>query len=450
MFNQVNEYCLNRIVQLSESREVVAAEDICDEHGMKLLAKGKRVSPELQQRLLQRKLARPLEVALSVDSAASLVEVVDSCFEQLDQQPLAKCFAGTQDAMALLRTLKTFKLTPPVRLLLTAIREHSPKEYAHNINTILLAVGIASRLRANDHDAMVLMLAGLLHDFGLLYVNPELVKLGNRLEPRDWKYVAAHPVIGQLLLKELTALPPIVGECTAQHHERLDGSGYPNHLNHTKTQRLSAWLAVADSVSAIMVRGGEETAARIALALRVVPEEFDREAVSSVLQAMNGLRGSQGRGDDSCFARAEQEMDRLQEALALVHKKIAFRHADPMAQAIAQALEITLGNVAKSLRATGVLDAREQLAGDIGDAELLAEMNQITHEVGWRMRNLARNIHLRTEAYAGGKLLGEFQEVIEVLNRDLLAEASAGPVTADDATEVAGTPADIGLALAAA
>lgn len=450
MFNQVNEYCLNRIVRLSESREVVAAEDICDENGMKLLAKGKRISPELQQRLLQRKLARPLEVALTVESAASLVEVVDSCFEQLEQQPLAKCFAGSQAAMALLRTLKTVKLSPPVRLLLTAIREHAPKEYEHNINTILLAVGIASRLKASDHDAMVLMLAGLLHDFGLLYINPSLVSMGHRLEPRDWKYVAAHPVIAQLLLKELTSLPPLVGECTAQHHERLDGSGYPNHLNHSKTHRLGAWLAVADSVSAIMARGGEEAPARIALALRVVPEEFDREAVSSVLQAMHGLRGPQGQGDDSCFERAEQEMERMQEALALVQKKIAFRHADPMALAVAQALEITLGNVAKSLRATGVLDAREQLAGDLGDAELLAEMNQITHEVGWRMRNLARNIYLRTEAYAGGKLLGEFQDVIEVLNRDLIGTAVGSTAETAGGDAAAAEMDEAGLALAAA
>ncbi len=426
MFDTVNEYCLNRIVQLSESHDVVASEDIFDASGMKLLAKGKRVSAELQNRLLQRKLARPLEMALTVESAVSLGDVVTSCFEQLDVYPLAKCFAGSQSAMALLKTLKDIKLAPPVRLLLTAIHQQGREEYIHNLNTILIAVGIASRLRATDHDAMVLMLAGLLHDFGLLYVNPELVKSTYRLGPNEWKYVAAHPLIGQLMIKELTALPPLVGECIALHHERLDGSGYPNYVDINRTHRLGAWLAVADSVSAIMARGGDEAPTRIALALRVIPEEFDREAVSAVLQSMRGMSTSVGAGDKTCFDRAEQEMERLEKAQAILRERLA-KKPEPMFSAIGEALLVALGNIAKSLRATGVLDARQQLMSGVDDPELLAEMNQITFEVGWRMRNLARNVHLRAEAAGGEKLVEQCREVIVVLDESSAKTEAAVP-----------------------
>lgn len=431
MFDTVNEHCLNRIVRLSETREVVASEDIFDASGMKLLAKGKRVSAELQNRLLQRKLARPLEIALTVESAVSLGDVVDSCFEQLDCNPLAKCFAGSNSAMSLLKSLRDIKLAPPVRLLLTAIHQHSPDEYRHNLNTVLLAVGIASRLQVSDHDGMVLMLAGLLHDFGLLYVNPELVKSTYRLGPNEWKYVAAHPVIGQVMIKELTALPPLVGECIALHHERLDGSGYPNYVNRDRTHRLGAWLAVADSVSAIMARGGDEAPTRISLALRVIPEEFDRQAVAAVLQSMRGVAASPGSGDSTCYDRAEQEMERLEKALSILHDSLA-RKPEPAFVAIGEALQVTLGNIAKSLRATGVLDARKQLASGINDPDLLAEMNQITFEVGWRMRNLARNVHLRAEAAGGIKLVDQCRELI-----GLLDETSARAENAETAAAAA-------------
>ncbi|MGE5386889.1 MAG: HD-GYP domain-containing protein [Betaproteobacteria bacterium] len=429
---------MNRIVQLSESHDVVASEDIFDTSGMKLLAKGKRVSAELQNRLLQRKLARPLEMALSVESAVSVGDVVTSCLEQLDILPLTKCFAGSQSAMALLKTLKDVKLAPPVRLLLTAIHQHSPEEYSHNLITILIAVGIASRLRATDHDAMVLMLSGLLHDFGLLYVNPELVKSTYRLGPAEWKYVAAHPLIGQLMIKELTALPPLVGECIALHHERLDGSGYPNYVDINRTHRLGAWLAVADSVSAIMARGGDEAPTRIALALRVIPEEFDREAVGAVLQSMRGMGVSVGSGDKTCFDRAEQEMERLERAQELIRERLA-KKPDPMFATIGEALLITLGNVAKSLRATGVLDARKQLMANVDDADLLAEMNQITFEVGWRMRNLARNVHLRAEAAGGANLVAQCRDVIVVLDESSAQTETAVP--AGTSPEAPATPA---------
>ena len=416
MFDTVNEYCLNRIVRLSETHEVLATEDIYDSSGIKLWAKGKRVSADLQQRLLQRKLAKPLELALSVESAVSPGDVVGSCLEQLDLHPLAKCFVGSQSALALIRSLQKVPLSPSVRLLLTAVREHDTEDYTHNIFTVLLAVGIASRLRVTDHDATMLMLAGLLHDFGLLYVNPELVgRPYYRLEPKEWKHIAVHPMIGQLLVKELTSLPAVVGECIALHHERLDGSGYPNHIDRSRTHRLGAWLAVADSVSGIMGRGGAEAAARISLALRVIPEEYDREAVAAVLQSMRGVEICAGTGDQSCFDRADYERGRLQEALKAI-ASIATRNPDSSVQTITSALRVTLGNIEKSMRATGVLDARQQLPSGLDDLELLAEMNQITHEVGWRMRNLARNLYLRAETLAGGKMVDEFKEVIDILD----------------------------------
>jgi len=431
MFNEVNAYCLNRIVQLAESREVVAAHDICDDRGTKLLAAGKRVSAELRQRLLMRKLAKPLEMALSVEDSLTLHDVGQSCFEYLDRYPLARAFAGNADALALLRALQKERLAPSVSLLLTAVHQHSPDEYAHNVATILLAVGLASRLRASDRDSMCLMLAGLLHDFGVLYVNPELIKQPH-LHPRDWKYVAAHPMIGKMLIREMTTLPPLVAELTAQHHERMDGSGYPNHLGRGQIQRLGGWLAVADSVSAIMMRGGDEAPARIALALRVIPEEFDREAVSSVITAMRGMESGTGAGDATCFERAEREMERIESALGHA-REVGARSREPMAAAVVHALEITLGNVAKSLRATGVLDAKAQLAADIGDPELLAEMNQITHEVGWRMRNLARNIYMRAEAQGAHGLLVELQQVIDLLDGGHDAvPASSSPASRQD------------------
>jgi|GEM_PF-1630315 len=416
MFNTVNEYCLNRIVRLSEAREVVASEDICDASGMKLWAKGKRVSAELQQRLLQRKLARPLETALTVESAISLREVVAGCLEQLESHPLAKCFAGSQTALAMLRSLQREQLSPSVRLLLTAVHEHNPDDYRNHLTTILLAVGMASRLKASDSETMTLMLAGLLHDFGLIYINPELVERPYyRLEPREWKYVAAHPVIGQLLIKELTTLPPIIGQCIALHHERLDGSGYPNHVDRDRMHRLGAWLAVADSVSGIMGRNGKEAAARISLALRVIPEEYDRSAVAAVLQSIRGYDTYVGSDDRSCFDRAEYEMGRIQRVLQMI-QALAARNPDATLQGICNALRTALGNIEKSLRATGVLDARTQLEGMLDDPELLSEMNQIAYEVGWRMRNMARNLYLRAEAHAGGVLLEEFKEIIDLLD----------------------------------
>jgi hypothetical protein len=64
--NNANPHALNTIIQASEKRSIVASEDIFDERGVKLLARGQPISASLQQRLLERKLKAPLESNLAV------------------------------------------------------------------------------------------------------------------------------------------------------------------------------------------------------------------------------------------------------------------------------------------------------------------------------------------------------------------------------------------------
>ena len=95
-FNSVNPYCLERIVALAETRDVIAAEDIYDGNGIKLWAKGGRVTRELQQKLLKRKLMHPLEVALTVDDSVTFASVIDDALVLVESDPLLARLAGNR------------------------------------------------------------------------------------------------------------------------------------------------------------------------------------------------------------------------------------------------------------------------------------------------------------------------------------------------------------------
>lgn len=413
MFTTVNQYCLQRIVRLSESRQVVATENIVAVSGMKLWAEGMPMPADVQQRLLQHKLTRPLELALAVEQGVALPDIVNTSLEQMEESPLLLCLAGTPAAQAMLRTLGKVQLPPPVRLLLTAVREHDASEYQSNLNTLLVSAGIAARLKLAEREATTFLLAALLHDFGLLYLNPELQDKQQQLEPAQWKCLAAHPVIGQMIVRELTSLPALVGECVAQHHERLDGSGYPNYLTASRTHRLGAWLAVADSVSAIMARGGDDVAARVCLALKIVPEEFDREAAGVVIQSLRDQPSNLDCQELNGHALAVDAMARLDHALEVVSR---CRNKTMAAESsgVVNSLIMRLENMVKSMRATGVLDVAAQIKDLMELPELLGEISGINHEIAWRMRSAARNARLRAEGNAS--LLEDLQEAIDVLN----------------------------------
>ena len=414
-FNTVNQYCLDHIVDLSDTKDVIAAEDIFDDRGVLLWARGGRVSRELQEKLLKRKLLQPLETTLSVDDAVSFESVVDDAMALLGTDPLLDKLAGGHGALSMLRDMRNVTLPPSVSLLLTASRERQRKAFDHNLYAVLISLGIGSRLKMSFADTQTLMLAALLHDLGEMYINPEYLNSQQRLSPQDWKYVAAHPLIGRMLIQELTKLPTAVGECVAIHHERLDGSGYPNHIGRSRPNRLGAWLAVADSVAAIVARGGAGCASRVGMALRIVPEEFDRDAVSAVLNAMRDSQEQASAADTGgCIERANKAMQRIDRALAAA-AAAATMTKDSFTRQSASEVANMLGNVRKSIHATGVLDSA-QLGGLIDDPHVQTEIVQVIKEVEWRLRNMARNIYLRADKQKDGVSLQALTGVIEALD----------------------------------
>ena len=413
-FNTVNQHCLNSIVELAETRTVEASEDIFDERGIKLWAKGKPVSADLQEKLLRRRLAKPLEATLTVEGAVAFGDVVGACRARVNESPLFQRLVN-RDALTLIDGMKNIPLPQPLRLLLTAAHSKGSSSFRHAIATILVSAGIAARLRLNDHDAQLLLTAALLHDLGEMYINPDYLKDSYRLPPSEWKHVASHPRVGELLITELTTLPAAVAHCVGHHHERLDGSGYPNQLERARNTRLGSFLAIADSVAAILSRGDPGAPLRAALALRIVPEEFNPEAVAVVTQALRNGDDSFGAPADGSFAQAvERSVERLRRTTACAQTVRDGANGGFIRQTAESAL-LLLQNLDKSLRSTGVLEAIS-LGPGILDDELVAEINLVVREIDWRMRNLARNLHLRAEAQSNAAYLAALHPLIQSLD----------------------------------
>ena len=427
LFNSVNQHCLGRIVELAETRTVEAAEDIYDERGMKLWAKGKPVSADLQEKLLRRKLAKPLEATLTVDGAVAFGDVASACTAHIEQNPLLARIVN-RDAIGLINNMRNVPLPPPLRLLLTAAHAKGGGSFKHALSAVIICAGIAARLNASDHDAQLLLVAALVHDLGEMYINPDYLRDSYRLHPGEWKHVASHPRVGQLLIAELTTLPAAIGQCVAHHHERLDGSGYPNQVGRSSHSRLGSWLAVADSVGAILSRGDDGAALRASLALRIVPEEFDHDAVAVVTQALRNGDDVFGTAPEGDFAARVQESCRhMNAAIAQAELLVATGPTPFLRQTAANALAL-LHNLLKSLRSTGVIEANSLGAGNL-DGELIAEINLVIREIEWRMRNLARNLHLRAEAQTEGTPLERLAPLIRELDGSSAA-ATGSPQTA--------------------
>ena len=109
--------------------------------------------------------------------------------------------------------------------------------YNHSVNSTLLALAVGLTLKLPPHRLIELGLAAWLHDIGMLKLPPQLYLTDKTLEPPEKKTVLAHTVLGYKLLKALS-IPEDIAVCCLEHHERVDGSGYPRGL---KAEQISLY-----------------------------------------------------------------------------------------------------------------------------------------------------------------------------------------------------------------
>ncbi len=129
----------------------------------------------------------------------------------------------------------------------------------HGARVRHLADRIGAAFGVSPHDRRALHIAAALHDVGKLGIPARILRKPEPLTASERTLVSMHPEMGYHILKD-GEFPWPVAEIVRQHHERLDGSGYPWALEGEDISFLSRVVAVADTVDAIVSPRGYDPA----------------------------------------------------------------------------------------------------------------------------------------------------------------------------------------------
>ena len=276
---QTNPDVLQAIILASEQFSIVASQDIVDIRGLKLWAKGRHVSAALQQRLLERKLLHPLEACLTAEDGVTPFTLLEQ-FTALMNQDNSLARALQPSAALLEEHLKQMPLHAVAQLLLTTAFATRPETLPHAVAGMALAGAIA-HTQSTPVDMRLAMLGGLLHDIGEAYIQPTYLDRSTPLDLLGYKHMMAHPRMAQMLLTATTDYPATLCRAVGEHHERLNGAGYPARLSGDDISPLGLILAAVE-VTLGIARTPEAPLTRASFALRVVPGEFPERYGSTV------------------------------------------------------------------------------------------------------------------------------------------------------------------------
>jgi hypothetical protein len=234
------------------------------------------------------------------------------------------------------------------------------------------------------------MVAGLLHDLGEMYIAPQF---GEADADRDMDFVSyqqlvVHPHIGFLILKQLTAYPNSVAQAVAEHHERLDGSGYPRALREPDISPQGRLLAVTEATLNAM-RDPSSPLLHASVALRAVPGEFDPGWVGKVSKAANAQPPSESVMEPADIQARLGALDALLSATA---RQAAELGKQPAPASMKTALEVAgflIGRVRTGWNESGLWSP--QVTGSVNAAEVEA----IEDELYRRLRSVQRATLMR-------------------------------------------------------
>ncbi len=126
-----------------------------------------------------------------------------------------------------------------------------PFTSGHQKRVARLAVALAEKMGCNEKTIEGIYLAGQIHDIGKIAVPAEILSMPRRLTGAEYRLVQQHPKVAQEILEGIK-FPWPLAEIIYRHHERLDGSGYPEGLKGDEIIMEARIIAVADVVEAML------------------------------------------------------------------------------------------------------------------------------------------------------------------------------------------------------
>lgn len=161
--------------------------------------------------------------------------------------------------------------TGTIRALASAIDARDPSTHRHSQAVTQLAVALAEALDLNEDDINTIRYAAILHDIGKIGISEQILSKPGPLTPAERAVVEAHPLVGSSILAGIPHMRELI-PLIRHHHERYDGSGYPDGLCGDEIPLGAQIIGIADSFDAITTERPYHRGMSIPEALSILEE----------------------------------------------------------------------------------------------------------------------------------------------------------------------------------
>lgn len=398
-FADGDSHYLRAITDMADRRTVVTQEALYTDRGIKLVDKGARVDSRLYDRLVKHKLRGSIDEHLAMDDMVNVQSIVQLAASQCEHDTLAYLLVHTLEGMTaekLLAPVRALLLPPSLAFKLTVMREQHPVLFEHSVRMMLAAVYLGIKSGWSDRECVPLATAALLHDIGVLHMDPVWHDPANKMTAVGRQQLMAHPIMAMLIIRGQNMFPRVVEQAVLEHHECMDGSGYPRGLQGDQISLMGQILMVAEVVAAFFEKYANEAAAqRLSLTLRLNHRKFPAALIACLLPVL------QIRAVQTDVQVTPADVERLIEQLSTVFGDWDTRRAGLSPEAAESEacafVEQRLSALQKTLFEAGSHPQQQAEALQYlqGDEQGLAELALLGREALWQLQGIVDATHSR-------------------------------------------------------
>ena len=188
------------------------------------------------------------EIQRAAKTCAKAKEAVVSMFQEAR---MGRAIAS-EDALPLVEEISHSVLRNPGALISIArLKRADDYTYMHSVAVCALMIALAKQLRFDEQQTREAGLAGLLHDVGKMAIPPEVLNKPGKLTDAEFSLVKTHPAEGHAMLLRGSGITEVALDVCLHHHEKVDGSGYPQRLQGDAISLYAKMGAVCDVYDAV-------------------------------------------------------------------------------------------------------------------------------------------------------------------------------------------------------
>jgi len=321
----------------------------------------------------------------------------------MERWPFFALLAPTAVAReSLLRLIASLPLPRPIALHLDLARNSRPGLFMHSILMALLCAWLAGQGEGSTRDDVAdAAAAGLLHDLGMLHIDPALLDADERLSGNRLNPVYVHPLTSSMLVERFDAYPKPVARAVVEHHERLDGSGYPRGLVDEAISPLGRIVALAEVVTAMFDGERAQPEQRVSLLLRINPRRYDPAHAAAVHRLLAALPASAAETGDTPehsiarLLRLADELERWRQTSEAIAPGLDGDHA-----ALLGSMNEQHATLQRMLYDAGVTHEQLGALGDDieADTAMRIELWALAEELLWQLHSAANQLKRRWQA----------------------------------------------------